>query len=106
LLSYDDIFTHGDTRYSYENCSCYEIYPQSKTPQLTQIAYLDFSHFPNNCRDQSYILSDYIIWYNFVPYRRGPGIILRVWDYQLNASASFIGEVDLKIFDSYKTVEV
>ncbi|KAF8804232.1 hypothetical protein BYT27DRAFT_7170356 [Phlegmacium glaucopus] len=90
----------------YDNCSCYEIYPQSKTPQLTQIAYLDFSHFPDNCPDQSYILSDYIIWYNFVPYGHGPGIILRVWDYRLNTSVSFIGEVDLKIFDSYKTVEV
>ncbi|KAF8802299.1 hypothetical protein BYT27DRAFT_7197407 [Phlegmacium glaucopus] len=77
------------------NCSCYEIYPQSKTPQLIQIACLDFHHFPGPYCGQSYILSDNIILYNYFSH----GIALKVWDYRLNASASFTAEVDAKKFD-------
>ncbi|KAF8804221.1 hypothetical protein BYT27DRAFT_7194654 [Phlegmacium glaucopus] len=74
------------------NRPCYEIYPQSKTPQLTQI---DFGHSYRYLSGQGYILSDNIIWYTYLP----NGIILKVWDYRLNASASFTAEVDAKNFD-------
>ncbi|KAF8801207.1 hypothetical protein BYT27DRAFT_7198526 [Phlegmacium glaucopus] len=69
------------------NCCCYEIYPQSETPQLTQIAHLDFAQSHPRYR---YILSDNIIWYAALPNE----IIFRVWDYRLNASVSFTAEVD------------
>ncbi|KAF8801190.1 hypothetical protein BYT27DRAFT_7342089 [Phlegmacium glaucopus] len=72
------------------NCSCYEIYPQSETPQLTQIAHLDFAY-----SRYRYILSDNIIWYTPLPHE----IIFRVWDYRLNASVSFTAEVDVAKVD-------
>ncbi|KAF8805098.1 hypothetical protein BYT27DRAFT_7193348 [Phlegmacium glaucopus] len=74
------------------NWSCYEIYPQSETPQLTQIAYLDFAQSRPRYR---YIFSDNIIWYAVLPNE----IIFRVWDYRLNASVSFTVEVDVAKVD-------
>ncbi|KAF8801209.1 hypothetical protein BYT27DRAFT_7198532 [Phlegmacium glaucopus] len=71
------------------NCSCYEIYPQSETPQLTLIALLDFNLF---CPPYRYIFSDNIVICYDVLQKE---IIFRVWDYRLNASVSFTAEVDV-----------
>ena len=61
-------------------CYVYELYPQSETPRLTQIAHLDFD-YPM----KAYLLPGTVIWLYFVIDR----IILRVWDYRLNHSISF-----------------
>ena len=78
--------------YFRENCSVYEIYPQRKTPHLTQIAHLDF--YPSNGPPPRHLLPGKVIW--FVLY--GDRIFFRVWDYRLNCSISFSVDVDYNKF--------
>ena len=78
--------------FRYENCSVYEIYPQSETPHLTQIAHLDFDHFEN---PSFYLLPGTVIWYRFYADR----IVFRVWDYRLNHSINFSVDVDVDKFE-------
>jgi len=66
-----------------KNCSVYEIYPQSETPHLTQIANLDFD--PSQRYLAAFLLPGTVIWYTFY----GNRIVFRVWDYRLNHSISF-----------------
>ena len=76
----------------YENCSVYEIYPQSETPHLTQIAHLDFVPV----KDPLALLSPgTVIWDCFYEDR----IVFIVWDYRLNHSISFSVYVDLEKFE-------
>jgi len=63
-----------------ETCSVYEIYPQSETPRLTQIAHLYF-HPPS----KTYLLPGTVIWFDCFMDRR----VFRVWDYRLNHSINF-----------------
>ena len=63
-----------------QTCSVYEIYPQTETPRLTRIAYLDVHSPP-----EVYLLPGTVIW-------RGPLMgraVFWVWDYRLNHSISF-----------------
>ena len=62
-------------------CSIYEIYPQSETPRLTQIAYLD--NFDPSMK--AYLLPGTVIWLYPVMDR----LFFKVWDYQLNHSITF-----------------
>ena len=78
--------------FRYKNCSVYEIYPQSETPHLTQIAHLDFDHFEN---PSFYLLPGTVIWYRFYADR----IVFRVWDYRLNHSINFSVDVDVDKFE-------
>ena len=65
-----------------DTCSVYEIYPQSETPRLTRIAHLvDF-----NRPDCTYLFLSTVIW----RYSVMDSIVLKVWDYQLNHSITFI----------------
>jgi hypothetical protein len=70
----------------YSNCTVYEIYPQSETPQLIQIAQLDF----NPSMDlPAVLLPDRVIWYGFYDGR----VVFRVWDFRGNYSISFSANV-------------
>jgi hypothetical protein len=72
-----------------ENCSVYEIYPESETPHLTKIGHLD------PCMDpRAFLLPGTVVWYGFYRDR----IVFRVWDYQLNHSISFSVDVDVQKF--------
>jgi hypothetical protein len=76
----------------YYNCSVFEIYPQSETPHLTQIAHLDC----DPTRDPPvYLLPGTVIWHGLYE----DGIIFRVWDYRLNHSISFSVDVDVEKFE-------
>ena len=79
-------------RYTGQNCSIYEIYPESETPNLTQIAHLDLdpSKSPGVC-----LLPGTVIWHDLYRDR----IVFRVWDYRLNHSISFSVDVDVDNFD-------
>ena len=66
---------------SRENCSIYEIYPQSETPHLTRIAHLVDFEPPI----RAYLLLGTVIW----RYSDTDKIVLKVWDYQLNHSITF-----------------
>ncbi|KAF8802153.1 hypothetical protein BYT27DRAFT_6771427 [Phlegmacium glaucopus] len=74
---------------SHTGCSVYEVYPQSETPQLTQIAHLDF----DSSKDPpAYLLPDRVIWSAFYE----DMIVFRVWDFRENYSISFSADVDAK----------
>jgi hypothetical protein len=79
-----------------KNCFVYEIYPQSETPHLTQIASLyfnfDLDFAPS---DGSYLLPGTVIWDSFYDDR----IIFWVWDYRLNHSINFSVDVDVDKLD-------
>ena len=78
--------------FRYEDCSVCEIYPQSETPHLTQIAHLDF----NPTKDPpAHLLPGTVLWYGFY----GDRIVFRVWDYRLNHSVSFSADVDVDKFE-------
>ena len=66
--------------FSRETCSVYEIYPQSETPSLTQVAHLDF-----NPPFKAYLLPGIVIWCYYFMDRS----VFRVWDYHLNHSITF-----------------
>ena len=74
-------------RYSYRNCTIFEIYPENETPTLTQIAHLDIDHSKYL---QVCLLPGTVIWH--VLYE--DIIVFRVWDYRLNHSISFSVDVD------------
>ena len=75
-----------------ENCSVYEIYPQSETPHLTQIAHLDFNPDED---PPAYLLPGTVIWHTSYHDR----IVSRVWDYRLNHSTCFSVDVDVEKFE-------
>ena len=79
--------------FRYKNCSVYEIYPQSETPHLTQIAYLNFDPSKD---PPAHLLPATVVWYGFYEDNR---IVFRVWDYRLNHSISFSVDVDVDIFE-------
>ena len=83
--------------FRYENCSVYEIYPQSETPYLViQIAHLDSSPIDD---PSVYLLPGEVLWYDSYMDR----IVLRVWDYRLNHSISFSVDIDA---NEFKNLEV
>ncbi|KAF8812954.1 hypothetical protein BYT27DRAFT_7239602 [Phlegmacium glaucopus] len=80
----------------FTGCSVYEIYPQSETPQLTEIARLDI-----NKGFLAYLLPDKVIWYGFC----NDNMVVRVWDFRRNYSTSFSADVDAGRL-GYITLEV
>ena len=80
--------------FRFKNYSVYEIYPQSETPHLTQIAHLDDSDPTRN--PAAHLLPGTVIWYS--PYE--DRIVFRVWDYRLNHSINFSVYVDAYRFES------
>ena len=79
-----------------KNSSVYEIYPQSETPCLTQIAHLDFDLTKNR---PALLLPCTVISYDFLDYDDSI-VVFRVWDYRLNHSISFSVDVDVSMFKS------
>ena len=76
----------------YESCTLYEIYPQSETPHLTQIAHIDFDKEEDRPSTLFFsLLPGTMIWHNFY----GDGIVFRIWDYRLNHSINF--SVDIHV---------
>ena len=73
-----------------ETCSVYEIYPQSETPRLTQIAHLDFDP-----PSMTYLLPGTVIWFDCYMDRW----VFGVWDYRLNHSISFSVVENLEDFE-------
>ena len=67
-----------------KNCSIYEIYPQSETPHLTQIAHLDFGT-PGNL--PGFLVAGTVIWYSFSDDL--DFMVFIVWDYRLIHSIKF-----------------
>ena len=86
--------------YFRESCTVYEIYPQSETPHLTQIAYLAF--IPSVFR-LAFLLPGTVIWPE--AYYRDT-IVFRVWDCRLNHSISFSAAVDADNFKFKRDIEV
>ena len=86
--------------FSHQNCYVYEIYPQSKTPHLTQIAYLDFND--RSKYSPAYLLPGTVVWYSFYENR----IVFRVWDYRLNHSISFSVDVTVDVDGIESDLEV
>ena len=84
--------------YFREHCSIYEIYPQSETPRLIQIAHLDID--PSRRDRPAYLLPGTVIWHNF----HGDKVNFMVWDYRLNHSIKFSVDVDVQIFQFYLEV--
>ena len=78
-------------RYTHENCTIFEIYPEDETPNLTQIAHIDLD--PNKVH-RVCLLPGIVIWHSLYKDR----IVFRVWDYQLNHSISFSVDVDVEKF--------
>ena len=70
----------------------YEIYPQSETPHLIQIARLDVGP-----QEHTVLLPGTVIWFGFYEDKT----IFRVWDYRLNHSISFSVDV-IKLFECVK----
>ena len=75
-----------------KNCTIFEIYPESETPNLTQIAHINL-HPPNKVH-RVCLLPGMVIWHSIYKDR----IVFRVWDYQLNHSISFSVNVDADKF--------
>ena len=80
--------------FRYEDCTVYEIYPQSETPHLIQVAHLDI----DSSVKLSVLVSGTVIWYNFYEYE--DRIVFRVWDYRLNHSIKFSVDVDAIEFNN------
>ena len=80
--------------YFREYCSIYEIYPQSETPHLTQIAYLAVDNDLSG-DSPAHLLPDTAIWRDLYKDR----IVFRVWDYRQNHSKSFSVDVDVEKFE-------
>ena len=79
----------------YLNWSVHEIYPESETPHLTQIAHLDGLVLDTPNDPPAYLLPVTVIWFDF----RENSIVFIVWDYRLNHSTSFSVDVDVKKFE-------
>jgi hypothetical protein len=69
----------------------YEIYPQSETPLLTQIAHLDC----NDIDVPAHLLTETLIFCKSCE----DGMVFRVWDYRANYSTCFAADVDIKKFN-------
>jgi hypothetical protein len=83
--------------YSIQHLSVYEIYPQSETPQLTQVAHL------NVCAptySELHLLPNKVVWHKSYRGR----IHFGVWDYRLNHSTTFLA--DIHSDDCYCLVQV
>jgi hypothetical protein len=65
----------------------YEIYPQSETPLLTQIAHLDC----NDIDAPVHLLTETLICRDFHDDR----MVFRVWDYRANYSICFAADIDI-----------
>ena len=78
-MVYDEFFFRS-------HCSIYEIYPQSETPRLTQIAHLDLDNCPEV--EDPYLLPETVIFWYFSEDNLNK-IVFTVWDYRLNHSTSF-----------------
>ena len=76
------MLVYGEFVFRGKNCSVYEIYPQSESPHLSQIAHLDIDL---SKPFQVYLLPGTVVMYEFYVDR----IVYRVWDYRLNHSISF-----------------
>ena len=84
--------------FSGDHHSIFEIYPQSETPLLTQIAHLDWF----SSKDElTHLLPDTLIC-RFVHEDR---LVFRVVDYRTNYSICFSADVGVKIIDP-KDIEV
>ena len=66
----------------------YEIYPQSESPLLTQVAHLDWDISKKN---PAHLLFDTLIFHDFPDDR----IVFRFWDYRANYSTCFSVSADL-----------
>jgi hypothetical protein len=75
----------------YFDCFVHEIYPDSETPHLTQVAHLDL--YPSD-EFRAHLLPGTVILYDIFEDR----IVFIVWDYRLNHSISFSVDVDVKKF--------
>ena len=64
----------------------YEIYPQSETPLLVQIAHLDCNMI------SAHLLTDMLIFRDFHEDR----VVFRVWDYRANRSTCFAAEIEVE----------
>ena len=84
------------------NCSVYEIYPQSETPHITQIAHLD--NLDPSVNPPIYLLPDMVIWCGLN--RDRDQTVFRVWDYRLNHSISFAVDVFEKNETYYHSVGI
>ena len=78
--------------FSCQNCSVYEIYPQSEMPHLTKIAHLEFDSINYS---PVHLLPGTVIWFDL----NDDMIVFRVWDYRLNHSISFSVDIDVYKFD-------
>ena len=65
----------------------YEIYPQSETPQLTQVAHLNG---PLPVFIETHLLPNKIVWYKGY----GDRLVFMVWDYRLNHSTTFSADIN------------
>ena len=89
-----------DSFFRYRYCSVYEIYPQSETPHLTEIAHLDSG--PDQGEDQRvHLLPGTAILFGYDYDNR---IVFTIWDYRLNHSISF--SVDVDYDDLRQTINV
>ncbi|KAF8805718.1 hypothetical protein BYT27DRAFT_7142220 [Phlegmacium glaucopus] len=80
-----------------QDCSIYEIYPQNETPQLTQIAHVNFDASVDLT---AYLLPDRVIWCGFCEDR----LVFRVWDFRGNYSTSFSADVDMPVDYSLEVI--
>jgi hypothetical protein len=77
-------------------CSVYEIYPQSETPRITQIAHLDLDPSKDH---PVHLLPHMLIWFGLNGDKDQTVTVFRVWDYRLNHSKSFTVDV----FEEYNS---
>ena len=85
--------------FKYRNCTVYEFFPQSETPELTLIAHLDYD-LSTDLRVCILPGTVTVIWYCVY----GDRIVFMVWDYRLNHSMSFTVDVVVKNFENYPQV--
>ena len=77
------------------SCSVYEIYPQSETPHIIQMAQLD--NLDSSKSPPIKLLPGTVVWSGIN--RDKDRTVFRVWDYRLNHSISFAVDV-FQEFDS------
>jgi hypothetical protein len=73
--------------YSILHFSVYEIYPQSETPQLTQVAHLNVC---GPAISEPHLLPNKVVWHTYYQDR----IVFTVWDYRLNHSTTFSADIN------------
>ena len=85
--------------FSFDSLSIFEIYPQSETPLLTQIAHLDWLF---SKAEPAHLLPDTLICRLFY----GDRIVFRVVNYRTNHSTSFSADVVSDVINGKLDVEV